>query len=221
MGQVGNIESARAALSLGADVLVCQGTDAGGHQFRRGKGLLSLVAAVKDMLATDEEFRSADIALVAAGGIVNGDGVAAAMAMDVDGVVMGTRFTVAEESNYPEFRKQAVLATKDGTQTLKSPFHDQLVNSALWGPLYDGRAIITEVHEKFLAGASLEDCKKSLQKDYSAENAKKLIGTWAGTGVGLVNSRQPSAEIVKEVRNEVNEAIRKLADRYASAQRLS
>ena len=89
--QVGNIESARVALSLGADVLVCQGTDAGGHQFRRGKGLISLVAAVKDMLATDEQFRSADVGLAAAGGIVNGDGVAAAMAMDVDGVVMGTR----------------------------------------------------------------------------------------------------------------------------------
>lgn len=131
--QVGNVKAAKSAVSHGADVLVCQGVDAGGHQFRRGVGVVSLVAAVKHMLREEDS----DVTLVAAGGIANGDGVAAAMAMGVDGVVMGTRvslppfyrcvfdvtnivqFTVAEESGYPEFRQTAVLATKDGTETLK------------------------------------------------------------------------------------------------------
>lgn len=67
-----------------------------------------------------------------------------------------------------------------GADVCRSPFHDQLANSTLWGPLYDGRAIITEVHKKFIAGeASLEDCQKSLKEDYSEEVAKTVVGTWA------------------------------------------
>lgn len=85
--QVGNVKAAKEAVGYGADVLVCQGIDAGGHQFRQGMGVVSLVAGVKHMLR-EEGF---DVGIVAAGGIANGDGVAAAMAMGIDGVVMGTR----------------------------------------------------------------------------------------------------------------------------------
>ena len=77
--QVGNVPSAREAAQDGADVIVCQGIDAGGHQFRRGMGVVSLVPSVKAMLR--EEFPERDIVLIGAGGIVNGDGVAAVMAL--------------------------------------------------------------------------------------------------------------------------------------------
>lgn len=77
--QVGNVSSAREAARDGADVLVCQGTDAGGHQFRQGMGVVSLVPSVKRML--QDEFPERDIVALAAGGIVNGEGVAAALAL--------------------------------------------------------------------------------------------------------------------------------------------
>lgn len=77
--QVGNVAAAREAVQDGADVIVCQGIDAGGHQFRRGMGVVSLVPSVKAMLR--EEFPDKDIALIGAGGIANGDGVAAVMAL--------------------------------------------------------------------------------------------------------------------------------------------
>lgn len=49
----------------------------------------------------------------------------------------------------------------------------------LWGPLYDGRAIVTTIHKRFLAGETLEDLKESLAKDYATDEAAKLVKTWA------------------------------------------
>lgn len=77
--QVGNVTAAREAVNDGADVLVCQGIDAGGHQFRRGMGVVSLVLEVKHML--EQDFPERKVAVVAAGGIVNGKGVAAMMTL--------------------------------------------------------------------------------------------------------------------------------------------
>jgi nitronate monooxygenase len=77
--QVGTVSAARQAVKDGADVVVAQGIDAGGHQFAKGAGVISLVPEVRSML--DEEFPGKEVALVAAGGIVDGRGVAAALAL--------------------------------------------------------------------------------------------------------------------------------------------
>ncbi|KEY67107.1 hypothetical protein S7711_07082 [Stachybotrys chartarum IBT 7711] len=209
--QVGNVAAAREAVEDGADAVVCQGIDAGGHQFRRGMGVVSFVPEVTTMLA--EEFGGKEIAVLAAGGIVDGRGAAAALALGAEGIVMGTRFTVSPESVYPEFRKEIVLQTRDGgSTTLKSEFNDEITNSPLWGHLYDGRAIMGPIHAKFLSGATLQECQKLLQEGYSPEESMKLINTWAGTGVGLVTKAQPAGEVVREVRREAKQTIRALVD---------
>lgn len=77
--QVGNVAAAREAVEDGADVLVCQGVDAGGHQFRRGAGVVSLVPEVRAML--DGEFAGREVGMLAAGGVVTDKGVAAMMAL--------------------------------------------------------------------------------------------------------------------------------------------
>ncbi|CAM1500871.1 Fc.00g100330.m01.CDS01 [Cosmosporella sp. VM-42] len=208
--QVGNVAAAREAAEDGADVIVTQGVDAGGHQFRRGTGIISFVPEVRNML--EQEFQGREIGLVAAGGIADGRGVAAALALGAEGVVMGTRFTVAEESIFPQFRKDIVLSTSDGgVSTLKSPFCDQINENKLWGPLYDGRAIVGPIHEKFLAGATLEECLTNLKENYSEAESIKMCRTWAGAGVGLVKRAQPAGEIVREVREQAKGTIQRLA----------
>ncbi|KAM5352384.1 hypothetical protein ACJ41O_005107 [Fusarium nematophilum] len=206
--QVGNVTAARDAVLDGADVVVAQGVDAGGHQFRRGSGIVSLVPEARTTL--DRDFSDREVSIVAAGGIADGRGVAGALALGAEGVVMGTRFTVATESTYANFRKDNVLKAVDGGVT-RSPFNDRIKNDTLWGPLYDGRAIVGPVHEKFLAGASLEECQQSLKQDYSEEEAGQVIGTWAGTGVGLVTREQPAGQIVREVREEAKAALQRAA----------
>jgi nitronate monooxygenase len=87
--QVGSVAAAREAARDGADIIVAQGTDAGGHQWAAGASIISLVPEVADMLQA--EFPGREIALWAAGGIADGRGVAAALALGAEGAVVGTR----------------------------------------------------------------------------------------------------------------------------------
>lgn len=90
--QVGTVEAARKAVEDGADIIVAQGIDAGGHQFASGAGVVSLVPEIADMLAAmSRESHAREIALWAAGGIADGRGVAAALALGADAAVLGTR----------------------------------------------------------------------------------------------------------------------------------
>jgi nitronate monooxygenase len=77
--QVGSVAAAREAVSQGADGIVAQGVDAGGHQWAKGASIVSLLPEVKAMLQT--EFPDRKIAVLAAGGIADGKGAAAALAL--------------------------------------------------------------------------------------------------------------------------------------------
>jgi nitronate monooxygenase len=75
--QVGNVTAAKEAIDDGADVIVCQGTDAGGHQFRRAMGVVPLLSETRQLV--DEA--GYDVAVFAAGGIADGKGVAAMLTL--------------------------------------------------------------------------------------------------------------------------------------------
>ena len=77
--QVGSVQGVREAVEYCTDVLVVQGTDAGGHQMTRGASLMTLLPEVVDML--NDEFPHSHISVIAASGIMNGRGIAAAQAL--------------------------------------------------------------------------------------------------------------------------------------------
>lgn len=88
--QVGTVGAARLAARAGADAVVAQGSDAGGHGWAKAASVMTLLPEVVDALR-DDEFRGREVAVVAAGGVVDGRGVAAALALGADAVTMGTR----------------------------------------------------------------------------------------------------------------------------------
>jgi nitronate monooxygenase len=88
--QVGTVAAARQAVhEAAADVIVAQGVDAGGHQWASTAGIVSLVPEIADMLR--DEFPDRNVAVWAAGGMADGRGVAASVALGAEGAVLGTR----------------------------------------------------------------------------------------------------------------------------------
>src|SRR3954464_951921 len=105
--QVQTLAQAKQAADAGADIIIAQGRDAGGHSGTT-RGTMGLVPAVVDAVAP--------IPVVAAGGIADGRGLAAALALGAAGISMGTRFTASRESLWDPAMKATTLAA-GGDQT--------------------------------------------------------------------------------------------------------
>jgi NAD(P)H-dependent flavin oxidoreductase YrpB (nitropropane dioxygenase family) len=103
IGLVGNVKSARRVAEGGTDVVVAQGHEAGGHTGRIGT--LALVPQVVDAVAPTP--------VLAAGGVGDGRGIAAALAMGAQGVWVGTAFLVSREANWPQLLKDRILAASE------------------------------------------------------------------------------------------------------------
>lgn len=206
--QVGSVAAAREAAAGGANVIVAQGVDAGGHQWASGAGVVSLVPEIADMLR--EEFGDKEIVVWAAGGIADGRGVAAALALGAEGVVLGTRYMVATESNAQDFKRKVILSISDGgANTVKSQLHDQVQGNMDWPDLYDGRAVVTPTYRDHRAGVPLDENAKRLKAAKEGGDTSRMV-TWSGTGVGLVREELPAAEITKQVRDGALKAIASL-----------
>lgn len=196
--QVGTVAAARRAAADGADIVVVQGTDAGGHQWARGASIVALVPEIVDMLR--DEFPDREIAVWAAGGLVEGRGIAAALALGAEGVVMGTRFMAAAESAAPEYKRQTLVATVDGAEnTAKSQFHDHVQGNHSWPALYDGRGVVTAALRDHEAGVPLAENVEKHKAAQQAGDVSRAV-TWSGTGVGLIKDVRPAGEIVEKVR---------------------
>ncbi|KAF2822967.1 inosine monophosphate dehydrogenase [Ophiobolus disseminans] len=210
--QVGSVAAAvQIARTTKPDVLCIQGADAGGHGFEKGAGIISLLPEVSDTLAR-EGF--SHIPLVASGGIVDGRGVAAALALGAQGVVMGTRFLAAEEVIIHPKYQAAVLQARDGGQvTARSKLFDQLRGPSIWPEAYDGRSLAIQSHKDFVSGVSLESLRTTYKEAVGAEDKgydtdlRGRAAIWAGTGVGLVNNVESAAKVVQDVRAETMEIL--------------
>ena len=111
--QVQTVVQAREAQEAGADIIVAQGTEAGGHGMT--VPLITLLPQAADLCP--------DIPIVAAGGIADGRGLAAALMLGAEGVMMGTRFYASEEAEGHPEAKLRIVAAQSG-QTLRSIVFD-------------------------------------------------------------------------------------------------
>ncbi|MDJ0417943.1 NAD(P)H-dependent flavin oxidoreductase [Rhodococcus opacus] len=132
--QVHNLEQARRAVAVGANVIAAQGGEAGGH----GTGTRStftLVPEIADFLARE----APEVMLLAAGGIGDGRGLAAALALGADGALVGTRFWAAEEAAIPRAAQHRALRAS-GDDTIRQSAFD-IVREKPWPTRYTGRVL--------------------------------------------------------------------------------
>ena len=189
--QVQDVEDARAATAAGADVIIAQGTEAGGHGARRAT--LPLVPAVVDAVAPTP--------VLAAGGIVDGRGLAAALMLGAQGVLMGTRFYAATESLGHQGAKERVVAAT-GSDTRRTRVFD-VVRQHAWPERYTGRALRNTFLERW--DGHEDDLEAALDTEIPAfveameEGDFDTALVWAGEGVDLISDIAPAAELVRRI----------------------
>ncbi|KAJ4300660.1 hypothetical protein N0V90_002747 [Kalmusia sp. IMI 367209] len=213
--QVGSVAEAEKALDLvDPDFLVLQGADAGGHGRCQSASIVSLVPEVIDRV---QAIGQAKVPVLAAGGIADARGAAAALALGASGVVMGTRFLAAEESGIALGWKRELIRTKDGgATTLRSTLCDRLKRNHDWPKQYDGRAIKNQGHADEQSGLRDEEnvrlYEEGLTHGDSAWGVHGRMVMYAGTGVGLVKQIQPAARIVNEIREGAVRTLKRAMD---------
>lgn len=187
--QVQNRRAAQTALDAGVDILVAQGTEAGGHT--GAVGTLPLLQLVLEMT---------DRPVVAAGGIVTGRGLAAVLAAGAVGAWVGTPFLLAGESRTTPQAQQLIVAS-DETQTILTSVYDRVQRKG-WTPEFRGRALRNPFVERW------DKREDALMSDPAAiaefEQAKSLrdytrANIYAGQSVGAVNEIVPAAHIVRDL----------------------
>lgn len=218
--QVGSVAEARRAVELAKpEVLVIQGGDAGGHGLAQSASVISLVPETLDALAADGV---TDIPVLAAGGIVEGRGMASALALGAAGVVMGTRFLAAAEAGIAKGWQREILRSSDGgSTTIRSTLCDRLKETKGWPEWYDGRALANKGHEDERAGLTDKEhvalYKQELSQGDDAWGPKGRMVAYAGTGVGLIKEVKTAAIIVEEVLRDAQTALMRTNDIYKSS----
>lgn len=210
--QIGCVEQAIEGLRVAEpDVLVVQGTDAGGHGLVRGASVVSLVPEVNDAVDGFVKHKRAKgrnvrkPVLLAAGGIMEERGAAAALVLGASGVCMGTRFLGSREAVIAKGYQNEVLRASDGGQnTVRTKVYDEVRGTPGWADTHNGRSLINKTYVDWENGMDHEENKKlyeaEILKGDDGWGVQGRMTTYAGTGVGLVKKVLGAGEIVREVR---------------------
>ena len=198
--QVQDMAGARLALEAGADVIVAQGTEAGGHG--AGRSALPLVPAVVDAVAATP--------VLAAGGIADGRGLAAALMLGAQGVLIGTRFYASEEAlGHPQAKRR--IADAHGEDTCRTTAFD-VVRELAWPEPYNGRALRNGFVERWIGREEELAAQVDLQQHVYASAVQAadhdIAVVWAGEGVDLINSIEPAGDIVQRLATEAVDRLR-------------
>lgn len=196
--QVTDLDEAAKALELGADVIVAQGGEAGGHG--GGRATLPFVPIVVDLAAPTP--------VLAAGGIADGRGVAAALALGAAGALIGTRFQATPEAIVAAEVTKAILEGR-GEDTERSRILD-IARGAPWPERYPGRALRSPFLDRW-RGREAELEADEDAKAYFREAADRgdlgVVPVWASEAIDLITEVVPAAELVGLLAAEAEEAL--------------
>ena len=195
---VSNLKFAKKAIDAGVDALVCEGFEAGGHNGKEETTSLCLIPLMK---------KNVQLPLIAAGGIFSGSSMLAAMILGADGVQIGSRFVMSQESSAHINFKNKISSLVDGdtTLTLKEITPVRMIKNDFY----------FELENAYLRSASVEELSNILGKG-RAKNGMFLGDMVNGElEIGqiscLLEKIQPASEIIKEIVAEFNLAKSKVS----------
>ncbi len=204
IAQVQTLRDAQRAADCGARVIVAQGAEAGGHGERRGT--ITLVPEVADWLAGN----APDVLLLAAGGIADGRGLAAALMLGADGVLIGSRLWASAEAQVSAAMTDAAI-TATGDQTLRSTVMDA-ARGLRWPDRYTARVLRNPVTERWHDDPEGLRADRGAQADWATgwtEGDPERANTFVGEATGLIHDRPPVAEIIESMVRQAEALLRR------------
>jgi enoyl-[acyl-carrier protein] reductase II len=200
----GKVDHARRALDAGCDMVVAQGTEAGGHTGQ--VATMPLVPQIVDAVGSA-------IPVVAAGGIVDGRGLAAALALGADGVWIGTRFIATPEARSVVGYKDALLRSKEDATTISRAFSGKTMRVLRneYTQFFDDNPGELQPFPGQL-GRSMQDGAWHLgggSETPGIDPAREGYPT--GQGVGAITALEPAAELVHRIVAEAEAVLANLS----------
>ncbi len=188
---VPSLDGALKAVSDGVDGLVVEGTEGGGFKSPEEVGLYVLLQSIR---------RHTDIPMIAAGGIVDGIGMAAAFAAGAEGIQMGTRFVSSQESPVHDNFKQAILnSDEQGTYILNKKSKPCI------------RALKTEFTKEIYDKGLMDMSSMIGIKDLYFNGDMNAAPALAGQSIGLINEIKSVDTIITETINQFNEVCKNMS----------
>jgi nitronate monooxygenase len=198
--QIQEVEDARQAVAAGADVIVAQGSEAGGHGAVRAT--LPLVPAVVDAVAP--------VPVLAAGGIADGRGLAAALMLGAQGAVLGTRFFAAAEALGHE-RAQARILAAQASDTIRTRVFDP-PRGFNWPEGITARALRNDFSDRWHGREAELAAALDVETETFARAARAAdfdtAQVFAGEAVDLIDRVEPAAELVRRIGAEAERLLR-------------
>lgn len=198
--QVTGLEEARRAVDLGADVIVAQGTESGGHGARHGRSTLPFVPAVVDL--------AGPVPVLAAGGIADGRGLAAALVLGAAGALVGTRFQATAESLADPSATEAIVEGS-GQDTERSRVLD-LARGSDWPSRYTARTLGHPFLDRWRGREAQLAADAQARRDYQDDVARAAVPplpVWAGEAVDLITDLPSAADLVPALTAQAEQAL--------------
>jgi nitronate monooxygenase len=198
--QVTDLAEARQAVEVGADVIVAQGTEGGGHGARRGWSTLPFVPVVVDLAAPTP--------VLAAGGIADGRGVAAALTLGAAGALIGTRFQATAEALTDPSTIKAIIQG-GGEDTERSSVLD-ITRGSRWPSRYTARTLGHPFLEQWRGRedelAAAPEARQAY-RDGVARGELPALPVWASQAIDLINDLPSAADLVAVLAGQAEDAL--------------
>jgi nitronate monooxygenase len=206
IAMVNTARQARVVEGVGVDAIVAQGSEAGGHRSLRVKPERVVAEGIGTLALVPQIVDAVSVPVIAAGGIADGRGLAAVLALGAQGAQIGTRFVVTREGTAADFRKKAVLEA-DSEQTSLTD-----VVSGLWSRYI--RNTYIEEYEKTGAPVLPVHVQTRFAQDIFDEGARREDPAWVplatGQSAGLVRDLPAAAEVVERIVREARAVLERL-----------
>lgn len=209
IAMVATVEDARKVAASGVDAVVAQGSEAGGHRSTWVKPASRELASIGTMALVPQVVDAVGVPVIAAGGLADGRGLVAAIALGAAGILLGTRFVATKESMAPPVWKSSLLdASSDATtvtdcltglhaRALRNSFTEEYAASG--APVLPGLLQANAAQDIYTAAA------KQGQRDY--------FPLMSGQSVGLVRNLPGAAEVVEALVREARATLASLGQR--------